>query len=113
MGGGAAHIAALRGLADLQGLDRAGQPALCVQRRAQPTAWLDDPAERARLGRIGPARGAGAGGLPPAAGGHFAPPPPPFPTPEAGGAAVGRGAATRPPAVPVLPWRAGRRAASQ
>ena len=38
LGAGAAHVAALRGVADLSGLDRARQSALPVQRRAQPGA---------------------------------------------------------------------------
>src|SRR5271166_1956906 len=103
MGAGAAHPAALRSLAHLQGMDRARQPALRVQRRARPFARFDDPAERARLGATGPARGARADALSAAARDHSMPADDAVPGSQARRATVDRGPTARRAPIPMLP----------
>src|SRR5947208_14162036 len=113
MGAGAAYSAALRGLADLQGLDRTGQPALRLQRRAQYFYRIANPRERAPMGPAGAARGARQDASSAGAGHDPLSPDDAVPGAQARRAALGRKLPARPDSLPVRSWRADRRAANE
>ena len=113
LGAGAAHAAAVRGVADFSGLDRARQSAPPVQRRTQSGSGAAIPAaERAWASLVREeARGRMRQLLPP--GTILCLPTTPFPAPRRGQPLSAHRRAAQPHHLPVRAWRADRRAAGQ